>query len=378
MYKKLLIVTNHYLPGYKAGGPIKSISSICKNLKDDFDITVMTLNHDFGEKEPYKNIEFNKSINLNGYNVIYLSKINILQVYKHIKDLKPNIIYLNSFFSKFSILILILNKLRLINSSIILAPRGELSSGALSLKSNKKKLFLKSARIINLYSKDIILHSTDKIEFNDIKNIFPKNKIVEIANLSNLIVSDNIIDKKQNQLKIVFLSRISEKKNLLYALDILKAIDIQGITFDIYGPKEDITYWKECENIIKDMKNINVSYKGTIKPIEVFNILSNYHLFFLPTKNENFGHAIVEAMQVGVISLISDQTPWNDLEKYNAGWAISLNKKDIFIEKIKELLSYDDIEFKKKSNNVKKYISKKLNNNELIIEYIKMFNKKVK
>ena len=78
MRVKLLIVTNHYLPGYKAGGPIKSISTICDNLQYHFNITVMTSNHDFGEEKLYGNIEFDKTLNINKYNIIYLSKINLL------------------------------------------------------------------------------------------------------------------------------------------------------------------------------------------------------------------------------------------------------------------------------------------------------------
>ena len=34
--KKLLIVSNFFKPGFRAGGPIKSIDLVCKNLKDDF------------------------------------------------------------------------------------------------------------------------------------------------------------------------------------------------------------------------------------------------------------------------------------------------------------------------------------------------------
>jgi len=376
MNKKILIVTNHYLPGYKAGGPIKSISSICENLKNDFDITVMTSNHDFGDTELYSDIKFDEVVKLKKYDAVYLSKITLKSVKKQILYLSPDIIYLNSFFSKFTFFVLLLKKLRLVNTKIILAPRGELSQGALSLKAKKKSFFIKIAKILNLYSKDLIFHATDKIEKDDIKKLFYKNEIVEIPNLTIVpnIQSKGIVKNKW-ELKIIFLSRISAKKNLLYALEILKEIDSENIVFDIYGTKEDIKYWDKCEKLINSLKYVQVNYKGSVKPIDIHNIMSQYHLFFLPTKNENFGHAIVEAMQIGVIPLISDQTPWNDLEKYEAGWSLALDDRNSFIERIKEIRDYTQEEFNIKSENVLNYIDNKLDNRKFIEEYKKLFNK---
>ena len=64
---KLLIITDHYLPGYKAGGPIKSIETLCDNIKKVLHVTVMTSNFDLGEDNPYENILFDKILSVNGY-----------------------------------------------------------------------------------------------------------------------------------------------------------------------------------------------------------------------------------------------------------------------------------------------------------------------
>ncbi len=375
---KLLFVTNHYLPGYKAGGPIKSVFSLCESMKSDFDITVMTSNHDFGEIKPYEDVESDKVISSDKYNIIYLSKINIGSIKKYINEINPEVVYLNSFFSKLTLIILLLKKLKLIKSKIILAPRGEISDGALSLKAKKKKTFLKLAQIINLYTKDILFHATDRIEKDDIQSLFP-NKIIEIPNLTTSNIENFDSSKKESgKLKIVFLSRISQKKNLIYALEILKEIDKENVLFDIYGTKEDKGYWNRCEDIINTFKHITVNYKGSLKPVEIPKILSQYHLFFLPTKNENFGHVIVEAMQSGLIPLISDQTPWNDLEEQHVGYSIELKNKDGFIDAINQILNYNDEEFIEQSKHVKNYIDKKLDNNVSVSKYISMFQDRLK
>jgi len=370
--KKILIATNHYLPGYKAGGPIKSVSSICTNLQNDFDITVLTSNHDFGESEPYQDVLFDELINLDKYKAIYLSKIDFKNIKRSIDLVQPDIIYLNSFFSKMTQIVLLLKKLGIVKSKIILAPRGELSKGALSIKSKKKKLFLNISKVISLYPTDLIFHVTDEIEKQDIQSLFKKG-VVLIPNLINLSLYTKNIEKKKGELKIIFLSRISSKKNLLFALKVLHEIDEENILFDIYGTQEDIEYWYKCEILIKNFKNVKVNYKGSLNPSEIPKVLSQYHLFFLPTLNENFGHAIVEAIQAGLIPLISDQTPWNDLEKYNAGRALKLSDKESFISAIKDTISMDNDSFKEISNNVIKYIEIKLDNNKSIEMYKKMF-----
>ena len=319
--------------------------------------------------EPYKNIVFNKALNLNGYNVIYLSKININNIRKYIKVLSPDIIYLNSFFSKITQIVLFLKKIGLITNEIILAPRGELSYGAVSLKSKKKKIFLNTAKILKFHGKDLTFHATDNIETRDIKRIFP-NRVIEIPNLINdKNFKFNNLKKETRSLRVVFLSRISEKKNLLYALKVLQEIGNKNIIFDIYGPIESVEYWGKCEREIRATCNIDISYKGLVQPAEISNVLNDYQCFLFPTRGENFGHAIVEAMQIGLIPIISDQTPWIDLKNYNAGWSLKLNDKLGFVNALEELYEMSNACFQVKSKNTRKYIDLKIDNNSSVNLY---------
>ncbi len=62
--------------------------------------------------------------------------------------------------------------------------------------------------------------------------------------------------------------------------------------------------------------------------------LAQHDVLFLPTRSENFGHVIHEALSVGVPVLISDQTPWSDLEANGAGWNIALDASSEFVRAI--------------------------------------------
>ena len=75
MYK-ILIFTDSFLPGFKGGGPITSISNLVSLLNNNFDILICTRDRDFGDTEPYNRIELNKITKYKEYNIIYLSDMN--------------------------------------------------------------------------------------------------------------------------------------------------------------------------------------------------------------------------------------------------------------------------------------------------------------
>ena len=369
--RSVLIVTNYYLPGYKSGGPIKSISLLSEKLKKYFNISVLTSNHDSGDLIPYKDIVFNEALNLNGYDVVYLSKLTYLNFINNVRRLRPDIIYLNSFFSNLTRICLVLNSVGFINAKIVVAPRGEISSGALSINPNRKALYIRLVKMTGLIEKKIFFHATSLSEKNYIESFF-RNSVTMIPNLA---AKNNIVyrrAKERGMVKIVFLSRIVQKKNLIYALELLDIMKYPNIYFDIYGVIEDPEYWRKCKELIG--LNNNITYKGSVTPDNVSKTLSKYHIFFLPTRNENFGHAIVEAMQSGVIPLISNQTPWSDLDNYDAGWSFSLDNKFLFKNTILEVRDYSQDEFDMKSSKTMDYINNKINNKEIVDKYIKMFS----
>ena len=96
------------MPGYKAGGPIKSLSNLCDTLKVENEVTVITSTHDFNDSKPFTNVEYDKPVSFNDYKVLYLSSVSVQIVKKTIDALNPDVIYLNSFFSYFTRIVLIL------------------------------------------------------------------------------------------------------------------------------------------------------------------------------------------------------------------------------------------------------------------------------
>lgn len=220
----------------------------------------------------------------------------------------PDIIYLNGLFLPiYTVMPVMLAKRK--NIKTVLAPRGMLQAGALSLKSVKKKIFLSCFKLFGL-NQSLYWHATDRQEEADIKKIFGDEARVIIA--PNIPKAPYLFlperKKKRNELKLVYLSLIAEKKNLHLALLAIREIKSTPIIFDIYGPIKDQEYWEHCQPLMESIIH-QIHYKGAINPTSVQDTLSKYDAFILPTKGENFGHAIYEALSVGTPCIISRFTP---------------------------------------------------------------------
>lgn len=379
--KKVLVFVDWYLPGYKAGGQIRSVASMVGHLKNEFEFRIITSDSDLHADAPYENIKSNTWIKRDDGSYVYYfssdnkSKANLKQL---IFEEQADYIYLNSLFSVFYTLYpLMIRKQFLPSRKLVLAPRGMLGKGALQIKSSKKKLFLTAAKLMGLY-KNINWHASSEGEAEEIRNVFGKNARIHVAiDLVEPRVLNSIPRiKSVGTLKAVFLSRISPKKNLDGTLSLLSKIPASNnIEFDIYGPIEDPEHWKKCEEIIATLpSNIKVNYKGVIENSEVISTLSNYHLSILLTFNENYGHSIVESMAAGCPVLLSDQTIWKNLKNKNAGWDIPLKNQDQILEAVIESCNWDQDNFNTMSNGALNFAREIFNDDHGIEQNKKLFN----
>jgi glycosyltransferase involved in cell wall biosynthesis len=367
-----------YLPGNKAGGPVKSVYSMLNVLKDEFNFFVITTNHDLGSSTPYINVEADKWTKHNGVPVYYFSKENLRsnKLLEVINGIDPDIVYLNSFWSyNFALLPLRFKKAGKIKAEIVLAPRGMLGKGAMSIKPVKKKLFLSLIKFINLHSKTIF-HATTPDEEKEIIKTLSKAKVRIAPNVNSAqLIEERKIVKEPEEVKLFYLSRIARVKNLHFALEILSKVKSNGkIVYDIYGSLEDKTYWRECETIIKKLPaNICVNYKGDLSFEEVQPMIENYHYLFLPTLNENFGHSIYETLMSSCPVIISDATPWNDINDRDCGFAIPLKDKHEFQNVVTSVIRFDNDLYGYMCQNCRIFMKEKTDHQKDIKAYKELF-----
>ena len=155
---------------------------------------------------------------------------------------------------------------------------------------------------------------------------------------------------------MVFVGRSHPIKNLLFLLSCLG--NIKGnCTLKIITTKEDEDYWQQCLLAIKKLTHIQTIVLFDVPHHEVKEHIEWADLFVLPTQGENFGHAIFEALAVGCPVLISDQTPWSNLEKENAGFAIPLSSPTSYSLVLQKFIDMNLDEWIQYSNGALQYAS---------------------
>lgn len=331
---KILVICDYYLPGYESGGSMRTLVNMIDRLGDDFDFRVVTRDHDGKlNRTPYTSVAINAWNTVRSAEVYYLSKerVTSASIRRLVAEVEPNAIYLNSFFSPLTLFTLVLRSLgRIPDVPIILAPEGELSEGALSIKKRKKAPYLKLLSLARLLNRITWKAASDE-ERRDIERT--------IGGQSNIMLAANMPPKWSpggrdvtpkepkpgGRAEMVFLSRFMRKKNFNWLLEHLH--DIEGeLQIDIYGTLEEPDYWQETERLIRMLPaNIKVTSRGPVPNDQVPATLAGYHFFILPTLGENFGHVFIEALSAGIPLIISDRTPWRDLESKGIGWDISLD-----------------------------------------------------
>jgi glycosyltransferase involved in cell wall biosynthesis len=339
--KKIVVAIDWYLPGYKAGGPIRSVANIISQLKNDFDFSVITSNTDFSDNVSYPNVQSDQwNILEDGTRVYYFSKekLNAVTMAACILGEKPDIVYMNSFFSRnFTLLPLKIVRNKLKSCRAIIAPRGMLGKGALAIKPLKKLAFISFSKMMGTFD-NVRWHASTSQEAEEVKAIFGNAADVQVAlNLSAVKTKANFVKAKQeNQLNIVFFSRVSRKKNLHMVLKILERVNVKfKIKFGIYGTLEDDTYWSECRALMATLPNhILATYEGVVPSEKITDVFSNYHVSILPTMHENYGHSIVESLANGLPVIISKNTPWQNLQTIKAGWDLELTDEMGFLDAI--------------------------------------------
>lgn len=349
--KRILIVIDWFFPGFKAGGQIMSCCNLISLLKDTYDFDVFTSDRDLGDTLPYSGISLNQWVqHPDGFRVWYAEKSMIRSGYAQVLSQYPyHVIYLNSFFSSyFTILPLILWKMHPVKGTVVLAPRGMLGKGALAIKKWKKRLFIQVAKCIKLY-RGIVWHATSQIEKEEIIEVMGHDVPIVVAGDTGSVSAPifSQINKEVNSLRLVFISRITEKKNLKFALEVLSQLpEHLKVKYDVFGPIEDKIYWDECIGLISQMPpHIQVHYGGEVSHEQVSQVFTSYHCFFFPTKHENFGHVIHESLSVSCPVLISDQTPWSHLEESHAGISIPLSDQNSFISWLVKIAEMNQEEY---------------------------------
>lgn len=255
---------------------------------------------------------------------------------------------------------------------VVLSPRGMLTS----YTSRNRNSFIKNL-IHRLMGKRLLkachIHATSEQEKKDILSIVKPKSIIVIPNLVELDMgrqgnANSYVDKIANNeifkhpvlpslqgalvpiyrkglgvryypFKLIFLSRIEEKKGLDVLFEALAKIEFNWtLTTAGSGNEEYINKLKLKAEKLKINRNIN--WVGQVNKEDKFELLAAHDLMVLTSHNENFANVVIECLSVGTPVLLSDQVGLADYVLTNdLGWITEL-KVDRIAETLEDAHSY--------------------------------------
>jgi glycosyltransferase involved in cell wall biosynthesis len=375
MSESILIFNRGYLPGTKFGGPVTSIQNFCDAFFRYYSIKVVACNHDFKSKEAYSNIS-------QGWNSVGNAQVLYLRdeqcVYKNfltiIEKEKPVLCYLSgTITSYFGFNDGIIKACKEKKVPIIIVPRGDICNNAIKIKQAKKLCAILYCKLMRVFQ-GIFFQATMDEEAINLKKYFNvnSNHIFEIPNIPTSIEPNLKRVKPQGTIKLVFLSRITAKKNLE---DAIKSVNKSksNLQLDIYGPIEDSTYWQMCQEHIKESPaNVVIKYKGALDVNAAKTVFRNYDAFIFETLSENYGHVIVESLMCGCpVILTKNTTPWDDVNN-RGGYVADIGEIEEFAQIIDNIANMKQAEYDELRAQTREYAVEKVDMQSLLEKYRKM------
>jgi len=323
-----------------------------------------------------------KPINVDGVSVWYFKRITkdhthfspslLKQLWKERSEF--DLIHIHAWWnlvSVFSCLVALIG-----NIPVLISPRGTLSQYSFQNKNIGIKWI-----IHNLLGKYLLnkchVHVTSERENKAIMSVIHPKSITMLPNFVKLSPKMQLPEGASHPcLRIVFFSRIEEKKGLDVLLNALTTVSVPyTLTIAGDGDENYIEYLKKIA-INNHIEN-KINWVGFYNENK-FSLLQGHDLFVLPSYDENFGNTVIESLSVGTPVLISEQVGLADyVKKNNLGWVCQTDPVSIgsIINEIAINRQHDLQRIRKQAPLI---ICKDFNENNLVEKYINMYNRLIK
>jgi len=221
-----------------------------------------------------------------------------------------------------------------------------------------------------LFQSAACLHCTAESEKAAVKKLGLRTPVAMIPNAVELDEFEalpprsealRVLGLKKTRKYILFLSRIHPKKGLEYLVENWLDLASEKKEWDllICGPINDRSYYRSIKQKVDD-----TGFRDRFHFTEMLNHekrLAAYavaSLFVLPSHTENFGIVIAEAMAAQLPVITTKGTPWSELEDYDCGWWIELNRENLK-NALDDALHTADAELAAKGKRARKLIADK-------------------
>ncbi len=281
----------------------------------------------------------------------------------------PDIVHIHGCWRLNLLFVFLISKIKGIK--VIISPHGMIDPYSINQKKFKKLIAWYLYQKYIFLKSDLVIVNSNLEKKNLIKSLKFFKKIRIIPHGTQINNKLNINKKNNQKINFVYFSRVHPSKNLMGLVEIwTNDIFFKKHILHLYGEVIDKNYFQTIKKIIK--KYPNIKYKGTIRS-NTLKTLSKYDIFIHPSKSENFGLVILEALSSGLFLIINKNLDWRILENKGFARLINFNNKElknciIYLEKLYPKLR--GVNFKKSMIN---YVKVNYNWSKIVSKYEKEY-----
>jgi glycosyltransferase involved in cell wall biosynthesis len=215
---------------------------------------------------------------------------------------------------------------------VVQSPRGALSPYAFARGSMTKRIFwpLFQKRALERAS---CFHATAQSEADDIRGWGFRQPITLIPN--GIDLPDPAILSTERKRTLLYLGRLHPVKGIPDLLEAWRRIADRFPSWDVKIAGDDAGYYgktgyrAELEALSGKLGCPRVQFVGEVNGAAKFRLMSEALLFILPSRSENFGIAVAEALAAGTASIVTHGAPWGGLDAEGAGWWVGQSVDEI-------------------------------------------------
>jgi glycosyltransferase involved in cell wall biosynthesis len=329
---RILHITAAYKPAFIYGGPTMSVALLCEQLSEAgayIEVFTTTAN---GVDE--LSMIPNEPVMVDGVMVTYFTRITKDHTHFSPALLKAllgrinefDIVHIHAWWNLVSVLSCHIAFLKKV--PVIISPRGMLSNYTFSNKNVGFKNLIHKVLGRRLLKRSH-MHVTSAKESIAVSKLVTSLSITTIPNFVKLDDEKNYAEKLAlPYLKLLFFSRIEEKKGLDILLDALKLVSVPyHLTIAGNGNNDYIDRLKTIaiNNHIDD----KITWAGFFGDNK-FELLHQHDLLILPSHDENFGNVVIESLSVGTAVLITEHVGLaNYVTDNKLGWVCQTTPQSV-------------------------------------------------
>lgn len=322
---RVLVVAHAFPPAYR-GGSIRTLEHLTSRLGCEIEFFVITRTLDYGEKTPL-DVEVATWVERSGAQVWYERpwRRTPWRIASLARAVDADVLFVNSMFAPGCVSACLARRVRLLDVALLVAPEGEFNAASLAHHPRRKRWFLRVARLLALHKNAHWRASTEDEAVTIRARVDTSAGVSVAACPPPLLESPPVQSQPEGSARparLVYLSIISARKAPTRAARFV--LTTAETTLDVFGPSRDDRELAALTDLIADDSSGRIRFHGPLDHRDVASTLGSYDALILPTAGESFGYVIGEALLAGCLVLVSDRTPWQDLDSCGAGWVIDL------------------------------------------------------